>query len=293
MPYFRYSRWDGAQQVFELDGEDVMEQLSEHLVNHSDISKALESLAKGGLRTKYGEDVPGVDEILSRLRAQEQEILDRYNLDHVLEDIEGLIRRTVEAEKAGIDQRLARARERLSTDLPDDPSSPTREEMAKMLGHLERMSARNRETLDHLPSDPAGAIERLSRHEFADENARSGFEGMMASLKQQMLSATFKGMMQGLGDEASKQVSGLKQMLQGLNDLFHEHLEGSSGSSRSMFDRFMQEYGRSFGLGDPSTIEELADGTRRRDGPDGPLAAEPSRRVSQEAGGGHKVSLAG
>ncbi len=264
MPYFRYSRWDGAQQVFELDGEDVMEQLSEHLVNHSDISKALESLAKGGLRTKYGEDVPGVDEILSRLRAQEQEILDRYNLDHVLEDIEGLIRRTVEAEKAGIDQRLARARERLSTDLPDDPSSPTREEMAKMLGHLERMSARNRETLDHLPSDPAGAIERLSRHEFADENARSGFEGMMASLKQQMLSATFKGMMQGLGDEASKQVSGLKQMLQGLNDLFHEHLEGSSGSSRSMFDRFMQEYGRSFGLGDPSTIEELADGTRRR-----------------------------
>ena len=69
MPDFRYSRWDGAQQVFDLDGEDVMEQLSEHLVNHSDIAKALEALAKDGLRNKYGQGVPGVDEMLRRLKS--------------------------------------------------------------------------------------------------------------------------------------------------------------------------------------------------------------------------------
>ena len=264
MPDFRYSRWDGAQQVFDLDGEDVMEQLSEHLVNHSDISKALEALAKDGLRTKYGQDVPGVDEILRRLKSLEQDILDRYNLDHILEDIQGRLRRIVEAERAGIARRLEQARERISADFPDDSSSPTREQMASMLAHLEWMGIRNRETLEHLPANPAEAIEQLGHYEFMDDEARTDFDGLLSSLKQQVLEATFKGMLQGLGEAGSAQMSGLKQMLRDLNALFDEHLRGSSAAARSMFDAFMQKYGPSLDLGNPSTVEELADLLQRR-----------------------------
>ena len=264
MPDFRYSRWDGAQQVFDLDGEDVMEQLSEHLVNHSDISKALEALAKEGLHTRYGQQVPGVDEILRRLKSLEQDILDRYNLDHILEDLEGRIRRITEAERAGIARRLQQARERLTDDKPGDPTAPTPEQMTSMLAHLEWLGARNLEALDHLPSNPAEAIEHLSRYEFMDDGARSEFDGLMTSLKQQVLDATFKGMLQGLGEACPKQMSGLQQMLRDLNALFEAHLNGSSTESRSMFDRFMQKYGSALDLGNPSTVEELADVLQQR-----------------------------
>ncbi len=263
MPDFRYSRWDGAQQVFDLDGEDVMEQLSEHLVNHSDISKALEALAKDGLRTKYGQDVPGVDEILRRLKSLEQDILDRYNLDHILEDLEGRICRIAEAERAGIDRRLEHSRERVIPEAGGS-SSPTPEQMASLLDHLERMGSRNRETLDHLPTNPAEAIEQLSGYEFMDDEARSDFDGLMTSLKQQVLEATFKGMLQGLGEGASQQMSGLKQMLRDLNALLEEHLDGSSADARSMFDRFMEKYGPSLDLENPSSVEQLTDLLQRR-----------------------------
>ena len=264
MPDFRYSRWDGAQQVFDLDGEDVMEQLSEHLVNHSDIAKALEALAKDGLLNKYGQGVPGVDEMLRRLKSLEQDILDRYNLDHILEDIEGRVRRIVEAERSGIDRRLALARERLACDNPDDSSTPTQEQMASMLAHLERLGARNRKTLDHLPANPPEAIEQLNRYEFMDDEARADFDGLMTSLKQQVLDATFKGMLQGLGEACPKQAVGLRQMLRDLNALFDEHLNGSGVNARSMFDRFMQKYGPALDLGSPSGIEEVADVLQRR-----------------------------
>ena len=264
MPDFRYSRWDGAQHVFDLDGEDVMEQLSEHLVNHSDIAKALEALAKDGLRTRYGQHVPGLDEILRQLKSLEQDILDRYNLDHILEDLQGRIRRIVEAERAGIAQRLERARERLTADKTDGPTAPTSEQMASMLTHLEWMAARNLETLDHLPANPAEAIEQLSGYEFMDDEARSEFDGLMTSLKQQVLDATFKEMLQGLGEAGSPQMSGLKQMLRDLNALFKEHLGGSSASAEAMFDRFMEKYGPALDLGNPSTVEELADLLQQR-----------------------------
>ncbi len=263
MPDFRYSRWDGAQQVFDLDGEDVMEQLSDHLVNHSDIAKALEALAKDGLRTRDGQHVAGVDEILRRLKSLEQDILDRYNLDHILEDIEERIRRIVESERAGIARRLERARERLSGEV-GDASAPTPEQMASMLDHLAWMGARNRETLDHLSTNPAEALEQLRHYEFMDDEARSDFDGLMTSLKQQVLDATFKGMLQGLGEAGSQQMSGLKQMLRDLNELLDEHLDGSSPDARSNFDRFMQKYGPSLDLGKPSTVEELADLLQRR-----------------------------
>ena len=66
-----------------------MEQLSEYLVNYSDISQSLDALAHRGLHGKYGQDVPGLEELLDRLHKHEQRILNRYNLDHILEDMEG------------------------------------------------------------------------------------------------------------------------------------------------------------------------------------------------------------
>ena len=58
MASYKYSCWDGTQQVFPVLQEDLMEQLSEHLVNNGDISSALRSLAQSGLRGRFGGRYP-------------------------------------------------------------------------------------------------------------------------------------------------------------------------------------------------------------------------------------------
>ena len=103
MAFYRFSRWDGTQQVFDLDEEDLMEQLSEHLVNNGDVAQVLEAMIQRGLRSRYGQDVPGIDQILQQLRDKKQQLLDQYNLDHILEDIERKLQQIVDTERAVYD----------------------------------------------------------------------------------------------------------------------------------------------------------------------------------------------
>ena len=264
MPFYLYSRWDGTQQVFELNEEDLMEQLSEQLSNHGDVAQALEAMIQRGLRSRYGQDVPGIDQILQRLQDKRQQLLDRYNLDHILEDIERQLQEIVDTERAGIERRLREARDRLFDAYPKDTTAPSEAELNKMLQHLEQMGRRNLDLLDQLPSDPAGRIEGLRQYDFMDQDARSAFHELLNSFQQQMLDSTVKELALGLGNGTSLQLASLNDMLRDLNQLMEEHLEGSDQPSRAMFDRFMQKYGQLFSSGGPANVEDLADALRRQ-----------------------------
>jgi len=126
MPLYRYTRWDGSQQVFPIDEEDLMEQMAAH----GDVSVALRSLAQRGVRSKYGQNIPGIEQMLQRLRSMRKDALDRYEMDHVLDNIQERIQDIVGTEKEGIDRRLEQARQRLaSSEVGEtgdgDPSAPT------------------------------------------------------------------------------------------------------------------------------------------------------------------------
>ena len=45
MSLYRYSRWDGSQQVFTIDHEDIMEELADHIFLQGDVGSALRRLA--------------------------------------------------------------------------------------------------------------------------------------------------------------------------------------------------------------------------------------------------------
>ena len=45
---FRYSQWDGSQQVFDPDQDDLMEALAEDLMEHGDINRALRASGSTG-----------------------------------------------------------------------------------------------------------------------------------------------------------------------------------------------------------------------------------------------------
>ena len=264
MPLYRYTCWDGSQQVSPIGEEDLMEQLAEQMAAHGDVSVALRSLAQKGLRGEHGQNIPGIEQMLQRLRNMRKDALDRYALDHVLDNIRERLQDIVQTERDGLESRLAQARSRLDAAEDErssarEPSAPTLQEMQSLLKSLEEMAGRNLEYLEGLPSQPAGALQQLKDYEFMDDAARDKFDELLRSLQQQVLDSSFRELSQRLGSIDSGQMAALKEMVRELNQLLEAHLEGGDAASRALFDRFMQKYGEQFGPNPPGSPDELVD----------------------------------
>ena len=67
MSEFRYSEWDGSQNIFALNADDLMDELGEKLISHWDIDDALRRMQNGGLRDSQGRKLPSIQELLQRL----------------------------------------------------------------------------------------------------------------------------------------------------------------------------------------------------------------------------------
>src|SRR3954447_5353130 len=105
----RYSRWDGTQQIGPLSADDLMRAMSEDLMQDGDVNRALQRLFRWGFQRPDGENVPGLQGLLQRLRDRRQEQLERYNLQSMLSDIADRIEQIVDTERQGIAQRLEEA----------------------------------------------------------------------------------------------------------------------------------------------------------------------------------------
>ena len=276
MPFYWYSRWDGSQQVFPLHEDDLMEQLSEELVNSGDISKALSSMAQAGLRGKAGQRVPGIEDMLQSLRDMRQRALDKYDLEHVLDSIRRRLDDIVETERRGIDVRLAEAHGRLpggdaaehadpQGGRTDTPQRPTRREMERLLHHLEEIASRSREFLNSLPSEPGAAIQRLKEYEFMTDGAGAKFDELLSSLGQRVLENSTPRPSRSVRSPGA-QLASAKDILRQMNRLLEEHRKEGESASRSHFERFIQKYGGLFGADPPANVEELAKQLRRQIG---------------------------
>ena len=107
-----YSLWDGTQQVFDLDADSLMDKLSDDLMSQGDVVKALRDLLRNGVQDSDGKDMPGLKELMQRLKDQRREQLQKYNMDSVVDDLKDRLDAIVKAERDGIRDRLADARER-------------------------------------------------------------------------------------------------------------------------------------------------------------------------------------
>ena len=147
MTTFRYSRWDGSQQLPAFDADDVLDALSDDILAEGDVRRALQRLMQRGLRGTRGGDIPGLRRILERLRAQRQEELERSNLDGVLEDLNQRLEEILKQERRGIEERTKAAEQR-ALDAPPGPE----QDQARMAVQVVRRTARQRENrLDALP----------------------------------------------------------------------------------------------------------------------------------------------
>src|SRR5256885_14577233 len=165
MALYRYSRWDGSQQLPPFDADDVLRGLGQDLLAEGDVRRALQRLMQRGMRGgARGGDIPGLRRILEQLRRRRQEELERSNLDSVVGDLEERPAGILEQERTGIERRLHDA-EQASLDAPPGD----RQDQAPMAEQvLRRTAQQRRDRLDALPPGVAGRLNGLRDYEFMD-----------------------------------------------------------------------------------------------------------------------------
>ena len=245
---FTYSRWDGTQQGFELDGDGLFEELTDELLYHGDVNAALRRMMHQGLRDRNGDRLSGVRELLDKLRRERQERLDRFDLGGVYDEIARELDDIVDEERHAIDN-AQREAERLAARTGDERRAETARETA---------AERNMQ-LDFLPNDLAGKVRELQQYNFESAEAARRFEALLDRLRQQLANQLFEQMSGAMQQLTPQDLTRMKDMMAALNEMLERRERGED----PRFEEFMEQYGDFFPE-NPETLDELLEQLAQR-----------------------------
>ena len=260
MPAYRYSRWDGRQQVFPPDDSAIMGELSDQLLQHGDINAALRALMRSGLPQPFGERGMGLQDLLDRLQKRRRDTMKQYNLDSALDDIRAKLDSIFEKEERGLQRELDRS-QALRAEDAGETSGLDPEVRRKLAEDLERRASRSGESLAAVPrDDPAQAIEALRGYEFMDAEAKAEFDELLNTLRRQAAESFFRDITKSLEQMSPEQMRAMREMMSDLNEMLEEKINGGDPD----FDGFMQRWGDMFGDDPPKDFDDLLDRLRRQ-----------------------------
>jgi len=245
---FRYSRWDGTQQLAELDADDLMDAMADDLLADGDMERAVQRLFRWGTQDREGRRVDGLRDLLEQLRQQRKNQLERHDMDSLMQDLQERLEKVKQTEREGIEKRVQSGREKTQQD--SDNSA-----LQQM---LEKLADQKREFLDRLPESPAGSIRELRDYDFMDPDARQQFQELMDMLQQQMMQQQLQGMQQSLQSMTPEQMQGMRSMMRDLNEMLREKLDGGEPD----FQKFQEKWGDAFP--NANSLDELIEEMQRR-----------------------------
>src|SRR5215510_9183782 len=252
---YRYSAWDGSQDAFHPGPEDVLESLADYLLQGGDLQKALRMLMQRGMTDRHGRVMPGLQDMLKRLRARKEQQLRQYNPNSVLDDLRRQLDDIVARERQALEAQLQATRQRLEGLAADtDPeAAQQRANEARAVQEMEELVAEHRTQLDALPRDAGETIQGLQQYDFVDRQARADFEALLQTLQQQAMDTLFQSMMQRLQNMTSADMQRMRHMLEDLNRLLEQREWGEEGDFREFLDRHREM----FPDGAPESLDEL------------------------------------
>ncbi|MGE3076610.1 MAG: VWA domain-containing protein [Dehalococcoidia bacterium] len=106
---YRYSMWDGTQEVPALEANDILDNLTDDLMNFGDLQHALRNLLQRGMKNPAGDRMQGLRDLLQQLRQQRRQQLDRFDLSSVFDDLKRQLDEIVDMENNTLDRRLDEA----------------------------------------------------------------------------------------------------------------------------------------------------------------------------------------
>ncbi len=267
---YRYSEWDGSQDVPPLDPDDVLASITDDLMNFGDLQHALRSLLQRGMRDPLGQRLQGLRQLLQQLRQQRRQMLDHYNLSSAFDDIQKRLQEIVPLEKETVERRLDEATRQLEgresplrafkdalKDAGVEQGQPDRQ-FAQMLKDI---AQKRKDFLKNLPEDVGGQVKELQNYEFMDPEAGRKFQELMQMLKQAMMDSFFKDLSGQIAGLTPQEMQRLKEMVRELNQMLSEKMAGGQPD----LQQFMQKYGDMFpDKSGPESLDELVGQMQRQ-----------------------------
>jgi len=257
----RYSRWDGTQDPW-ADPDDVLEGVTEDLLEFGDLQQALRRMLQRGFSVE-GRRITGLQSLAERLRNLRREAMRNYDMDSVVKQIEDDLREVRSLERNEVTDRIdLRATD--SEQLPDLESLPEDDPLSALEREFAQPPFQNRlnprlDYLDNMEGRPADAIKGLQNYDFLSPEAEAKFKELTDRLRQQMLQQYFRGAEQALSNMTAEDMQRMKDMMSELNDMVRKHNAGEPYD----FQDFMDKYGDFFPE-NPQNLEELLESLARR-----------------------------
>ena len=232
---FTYSRWDGTQQIPDLDADALLRAMGDELIEHGDPNAALRRMLHQGMEVD-GTRLEGIREMLRKLRERRQERLEQHDLGGVYDEISEALDEVVVTERASLDE--------LSEAQGDD--GRRREVESEAIE--DRRSVLD--LLDH--ENLAGRVRALGQYDFTSAEAARRFEELVDQLREHLMQQAVDQMVGDVGRMTSEDMLRMKDMLAGLNRMFEQRQVGEEPD----FDEFMKSFGDFFPE-NPRSLDEL------------------------------------
>jgi uncharacterized protein with von Willebrand factor type A (vWA) domain len=280
---FRYSIWDGTQTVSEIDAEDLLDSLSDDLLNFGDLQHAMRNLMQKGAQNLDGEQGQGLRDLLQQLRKQRREQLDRFDLGSIFDDLNEQLDDILNMENTTLDKRLEDAgiapgeekegehnkeapsinQSEKKKQSPDNENLTNNSQQTKQNSNLNQennfnellktITGHKKDQIKNLANDTAGKIQGLQNYEFMDKDAEEKFRELVDSLKQAMMDTFFKDMSQQISTMSPEDMVDAKEMAKALNEMLKQKMRGEEPD----FENFVDQYSDMFGDDPPKSLEEL------------------------------------
>ena len=205
----RYSRWDGSQQLFSLDAEEALDELSKLLMEGLDLEQSLDWMRYRGFELAGMEfRVMGIEELMQLLSQQARDLMAPHNMDRSFDEHRRKLEELLDREDAAL-----REHEGLES---------------KRWNDFRRLR-------DEPPRRLSEALERFRDHEWQDSMSEAEYRELLDALDDMRDLEDFyarnKRHMRGSNDlsfdealELMRQVEALSQMAQDLLDGNFEEL---------------------------------------------------------------------
>ena len=234
---FTYSRWDGTQVGFELDADELFEEITDDLLYHGDLNAALRRLMQQGLQGPQRRARPGHARAAGEAPPAPSGRLDARPRRRLRRHRRGAARRRR--------QGAPRARERHRRGRAQRRPAPRRRSPGAAAEERNFRST-------CCPADLAGQVRELQEYEFTSTEARERFEELMDQLRQQLMQSYFNQMSAAMQNMSPEDMQRMKDMLAALNEMLEKRERGEDPD----FEQFMEQFGDFFPE-NPQTLDEL------------------------------------
>jgi len=243
---YHYRRWDGSQDLGDLDPDDLLAALTDDVLAGGDLGDALRRLLRSGLRRPDGSQLSGLRDLLEQARRRRAELADQGDPGGTLSEYAQRLEEILSEEASGIDEleREAHASgDQRRQEVTDD------------------VVAERRMALDLLPDTLAGRVQSLQQYEFVSSEARQHFEELVEEMRAEIAQTYFQQASEALRSPDPAQLARVREAFDALNAMLEQRERGEPLDPG--FEEFMERYGDLF-PGDPESLDQLLEQLAQR-----------------------------